>query len=80
MRDKCSTIELSKAEFDSLLEYSSTLPTGTTIGKKWKKRSPAFDDGKPADWYLGEYVEEKDESYRKKGYVGIIWKKIVVKS
>jgi len=30
-------VKLTPREFDELLEYSTTLPTGTTIGKRWKR-------------------------------------------
>lgn len=61
-------IILTKKEFDELPEYSCSLPTGTTIGKKWKKNRLAFvpsaHDPRTGnsidDWYLMEYVEHPD--------------------
>lgn len=41
--------------FDSLYEYSCSLPTGTTVGKRWKRAKNTY-DGKDG-WLLGEYVE-----------------------
>lgn len=35
-------------EFNELLEYSYSLPTGTTAGKVWKRQ---IGD----DWWLGQY-------------------------
>lgn len=70
---------LTRKQFDALLEYSCSLPTGTTIGKQWKCRRPYIDDGNPPDWYLGEYVEDPNPEYRQKGYVGIKWRKIEIK-
>lgn len=75
---KEAIVSLTIIEFDALLEYSTTLPTGTTLGKKWKCRRPYRDDGKPPNWYLGEYVEDPDPEFRAKGCVGIVWKKIEV--
>lgn len=41
---------LTQAEFDQLLEYSHSLPTGTEIGKRWKRR-------RGIDWMIGEYYD-----------------------
>lgn len=35
-------IELTRAEFDALPEYSCSLPTGTTLGKRWRKNGDAY--------------------------------------
>lgn len=56
---------ISKAEFDALPEYSATLPTGTTPGKRWKRHDGIFDQeflaagGKPF-WLIGEYNPDDD--------------------
>jgi hypothetical protein len=42
---------MERHELDSLLEYSYSVPTGTTIGKRWR-RMIAF------TWYLGEYTAD----------------------
>lgn len=62
-------IVLTQKEFDNLLEYSCSLPTGTTIGKKWKKGWPYY---KPTEWYLCEYIKHDDPDK-----VGISYKRIV---
>ena len=41
---------LSQTEFDKLPEYSMSVPTGTTIGKRWKHQDP---DG---TWMICEYT------------------------
>jgi len=61
-------VVLTKKQFDELLEYSCSLPTGTTIGKQWKKGVPY---NNPKTWYLCEYVKHEGESK-----VGITYKKI----
>lgn len=67
-------IKLRRAEFDALLEYSCTLPTGTTVGKRWKRRVPyQYGPGDKLEWFLGEYVEDPDPTK-----VGILWKRIQV--
>lgn len=43
--------EMSMAEFEGLLEYSSSIPTGQTKGKVWKRHMAN------GDWWLGEYGE-----------------------
>lgn len=63
---KREKIYVSQAEFDSLLEYSCSLPTGKTIGKRWKRQNA---DG----WLMGEYVEDPDPAM-----VGILWRELVV--
>lgn len=35
-------LRMTRREFDGLLEYSSSLPTGTTIGKRWRRNDLAF--------------------------------------
>lgn len=67
------TIELTQKEFDELPEYSCSLPTGTKIGKRWKKRVPY--DGENPVWYLGEITTDPEP-----GFVGILWKRIKIKS
>ena len=54
--DPYQTVELSRAEFDSLPEYSTTTPTGVAAGKRWKCCLPC------GCWLLGAYVEHPDPS------------------
>jgi len=63
--------KMSIAEFDALPEYSTTLPTGTTIGKKWKRH--ILSGLNQGEWWLGEYVEDPNKDAK---FVGITWKKI----
>ena len=53
--------------FNRLLEYSSSLPTGTTIGKQWKTQ---MGDG---SWWLREYIDIGDPQV-----VGITSKHIII--
>jgi len=41
---------LTMKELDELLEYSDSFPTGTAIGKRWKRKSGS-------DWIVGQYVD-----------------------
>lgn len=58
---------MSRADFNALLEYSTSLPTGTTIGKKWKRQCPH------GTWVTGEYVPDPEPKM-----VGIKWRRVVV--
>lgn len=44
------TVVLTKAEFDALLEYSRSMPTGVFPNKRWKRCE--WED----TWLLGEYL------------------------
>lgn len=41
-------------------EYSCSIPTGTTIGKRWMCNANAYTPGAEDDWYLCEYVSDPD--------------------
>lgn len=64
-------VRLTQAEFNALLDYSASLPTGTTIGKQWKRRNDYYDESK--GWRLGEYVEHPNPDL-----VGIRWRDIEI--
>lgn len=65
-------VRMAQAEFDGLLDYSCSLPTGTTIGKRWKRGEPYYGTG-PKEWFQGEYV-----ACDKPDHVGIKWSKIEI--
>lgn len=67
------TVRMSKAEFDGLLEYSTSLPTSPSVGRQWKRRQPAFGD--PASWFLGTAVEDPEP-----GWTRIEWAKIQIET
>jgi len=60
------------AEVAALLEYSCSLPTGTRIGKQWK-RNMNWRTNLPPCWWRGEYVESAEP-----GMVDIEWIEIEV--
>lgn len=82
-------IQLTKVEFDALLSYDVSIPTGTLMGKRWKRRrwDPARACAKCAsckmgikcgrgwidEWDMGEFVPDPG-----KGMIGIAWKEIKV--
>ena len=60
-------MRLTQREFDSLPEYSFTLPSGTVTGKRWKAdrnwhRKFSWIDG--PDWVIGEYGEITDDEIK----------------
>jgi hypothetical protein len=85
---KPETFTLTRKEFDDLLEYSCTLPTGTTIGKRWKRdvnsrsqfRLSKIEETEMQilgpEWWMGEYAECEPPEADK---VAIIWRKIAIK-
>lgn len=64
---------LTKKQFDELDEYSCSIPTGTTIGKRWKRSNSYSDPKGELKWWMGEYVKQKIP------FVGIVWKRIFVR-
>lgn len=71
MKQCCSVVWLTLEEFEALGEYSCSLPTGTTMGKKWKRCCPYGASNEKASWYMGQYVE-----CSLPGQIGIHWSKI----
>ena len=63
---------ISRADLFALLEYFCSLPTGTTIGKRWRcdvhayRKHPVPEDRH--EWQIGEYIEHTDPEK-----VGIRW-------
>lgn len=57
-----------------LPEYSATIPTGTTPGKRWKRHDGAYDPSvNDPFWIIGEYGPEVD------GYVKIFYHRPTVR-
>lgn len=55
------TLSLTQRELDALPEYSTSLPTGTTIGKMWKRNLlVALGLRLRPHWIIGEYYERDD--------------------
>lgn len=60
---------ISRSELAALPEYSCSIPTGTTIGKRWRRNVQAYRPrvAEP-EWMLGEFVDIGSEEE-----VGIRW-------
>lgn len=62
---------ISRADLAALPEYSCTLPTGTTIGTRWRRDLNAYRAdrrGAPPEWVIGEYFDDGTP-----GMVAIRW-------
>lgn len=67
-------VMLSIKEFKELPDYSCSIPTGTRIGKRWKRRTPyEIKLGVMNTYRMGEYVESSTP-----GYVDIEWTTIIL--
>lgn len=65
---------IERKEFDRLPEYSCSLPTGTILGKVWKRRVPyLIVEDEPCKWYLGEYYDDGTPDQ-----VAIRWREILL--
>lgn len=62
-------------ELMSMGEYSSTLPTGTTVWKQWRRRV----DAEPSGFVVGQYVPCDERDRRGRAQVGIRWYRVVLK-
>lgn len=76
-KEEATVDRLTPAELLALPEYSSTVPTGTTIGKRWRRHQPSRracgDNPTCGHWWTGEYFESGKESG-----VGIRWLKVEI--
>lgn len=68
---------MSRRAFDSLGEYSCSMPTGTTVGKVWKRNLTAFrhylGTDRPPVWVICEYVQNPTP-----GMVGIVYRRPLI--
>jgi hypothetical protein len=77
MKPRYRAIHLTCDQLKQLLEYSLSLPTGQTIGKRWKcNRFAHYRDREP-DWWMGEYSHKFMENGRE--MIKINWYKILIK-
>lgn len=61
---KLPELPITEKQLHDLPEYSSSVPTGITIGKRWKRNPWYFDkassDLRPEQWVVCEYVPHED--------------------
>jgi hypothetical protein len=72
-------------EFEDLLDYSCSLPTGTTPGKRWKRSDVyavyARGGVGPLHWRMGEYgtdIQADPRGDRFGKTIDIIWRSILI--
>ncbi len=66
-------VHLGRDYFRDLPEYSTSIPTGVTIGKRWKRRIPAVPN-EPGWWLMGEFVAVKGRT----DVADITWKRVEI--
>lgn len=79
-------VRVTRREFDEMPEYSASIPTGTTIGKRWRRNANAYRRALrgdvcgiemviplPEDWWMGEFVPSANPEV-----VGIRWSRIAI--
>ena len=73
------TVTITTEQFNALPEYSCSVPTGTTLGKRWKCKRDYYGGSK--GWRMGEYGEPFDDPRGKRfcKRVPIIWSNIEIK-
>lgn len=64
-------------ELMSMPDYSATLPSGTTIGKFWRRREPyrSENDAPDARHFVGTYIPGPDAEH-----VSIVWFDVVLRA
>lgn len=71
-------IFLTAAQWRALPDYSTTLPTGTTEGKMWRRADhPRFNRVSDA-WHMGRFGKPYHAGHRFAGQIPIIWRQIVI--
>lgn len=69
-------VTLSRKDFNSMSEYSCTVPTGVTFGKRWKCNVHARQPYNIAPaWLLGEY--QPSDTHPETHYK-TVWSRIIV--
>lgn len=68
------TAVVTPEEFEALPEYSCSIPTGKTVGKRWKCKVDYYDAS--AGWLLREYAE--DTCHPDSGYLLILTRELLV--
>ncbi|MFN3387481.1 MAG: hypothetical protein ACK40O_01005 [Allosphingosinicella sp.] len=69
---------LTPAQLLDLPEYSTTIPTGTTPGKRWRRALRPWRSGLSDEWWLGQYGKPYPEGHEHFGSVAIFWRRIIV--
>lgn len=68
------TRTLTFEEFQALPEYSTTIPTGKTLGKQWRRQ--LYFGKHRGSWVMCTYVEDKEDP---ENYVGMHWEAVEIR-
>lgn len=87
------TIRLTVAEWQALPEYSSSIPTGTTAGKRWRRHHRWIDGGERnpwtgavtggvvrESWWVGEYGQPFKMAGERDLQVPITWYRVIIRA
>ena len=67
-------VEISREELARLPEYSCSLPTGTTVGRRWRRNAGAYrSPPMPEDCHEHKVAEYVECSCLPDGRIGIAW-------
>lgn len=69
---------MTERELRELREYSTSLPTGTTPGKRWRRAVRPWFDEPNDEWRMGEYGQPFPEGHKYFGEIPIYWRQIIV--
>lgn len=67
-------IRMTRRALELLPEYTTSIPTGTTPGKRWRR--DVYWDG--SEWWQGRYGKPYPEGHKHFGSIPIIWRRIIV--
>ncbi len=73
------TLHIPESEWKFIKEYSTTLPTGISAGKRWKRKHGAFDQefkamGWKPKWVIGQF----DPAWDGGKHVNILWYRPII--
>lgn len=72
------SVFVTQADFNALLNYSGSLPTGTTPGKIWRRAAHYFHQEPNDEWFLGHYGQPYPDDHEFAGQIPITWKPLVI--
>lgn len=67
-------IRMTRRAFEALPEYTTTIPTGTTPGKRWRRN--VYWDG--SEWWQGRYGKPFPPGHEHFGEIPIFWRRIII--
>lgn len=71
---EATPIRMTRRALLALPEYTTSIPTGTTPGKRWRRN--VYWDG--SEWWQGRYGKPYPEGQEFFGEIPIYWRRIIV--